>query len=73
MTELTPKTRQELAAALIAKAWESESFRQELLSHPKDAIAKRLGIDLAESIDIRVVQETPNNLYLVLPMNPDNT
>ncbi|MEQ9367543.1 MAG: NHLP leader peptide family RiPP precursor [Coleofasciculus chthonoplastes F3-SA18-01] len=73
MTEPTPKNRQDLAAAIIAQAWENERFRQELLSHPKDAIAKLLGINLAENLDIRVVQETPQNLYLVLPVKPDNT
>ena len=73
MTEPTPKTRKDLAAELIAKAWENESFRQELLSHPKDAIAKILGTKLAENLEVRVVQETPQNLYLVLPVKPDNT
>lgn len=76
MTEITPKTRQDLAAELIAKAWENERFRQKLLSNPKDAkdaIAKILGTQIAEDIEIRVVQETPNNLYLVLPVKPDNT
>lgn len=73
MTEQTPKTGKDLEAEIIAKAWEDESFRQELLSNPKEAIAKRLGAKLAESLEVRVVQETPNNLYLVLPVKPDVT
>ena len=71
MTEQTPKTRKDLEAEIIAKAWEDEQFRQELLSNPKEAIAKTLGAKLAENLEIRVVQETPNNLYLVLPVKPD--
>ncbi len=73
MTEPIPKTRKDLEAEIIAKAWEDEQFRQELISNPKEAIAKTLGAKLAENLEIRVVQETPNNLYLVLPVKPDDT
>jgi hypothetical protein len=73
MTEQTPKTRKDLEAKIIAKAWEDEVFRQELLSNPSKAIAKTLGAKLAENLEIRVVQETPNNLYLVLPVKPNDT
>jgi hypothetical protein len=73
MTEQTPKTRKDLEAEIITKAWEDERFRQELLSNPKEAIAKTLGAKLAENLEIRVVQETPNNLYLVLPVKPNDT
>ena len=73
MTEQIPKTRKDLEAEIIAKAWEDEQFRQELLSNPKEAIAKTLGAKLAENLEIKVVQETPNNLYLVLPVKPNDT
>lgn len=73
MTEQTPKTRKGLEAEIIAKAWEDEQFRQELISNPKEAIAKTLGTKLPENQEVRVVQETPNNLYLVLPVKPDDT
>jgi hypothetical protein len=71
MTEQTPKTPKDLEPEIIAKAWENEQFRQELLSNPKEAIAKTLGAKLAENLEVRVVQETPNSLYLVLPVMPD--
>lgn len=70
MIEQTPKTCKDLEAEIIAKAWEDERFRQELLSNPKEAIAKTLGVKLAENLEVRVVQETSNNLYLVLPVKP---
>jgi len=73
MTEQIPKTRKNLEAEIIAKAWEDERFRQELISNPKEAIAKTLGAKLAENLEIKVVQETPNNLYLVLPVKPNDT
>ncbi|MBD0361280.1 MAG: NHLP leader peptide family natural product precursor [Coleofasciculus sp. C3-bin4] len=73
MAEQTPKTRKDLEAKIIAKAWEDEVFRQELLRNSSEAIAKTLGAKLAENLEIRVVQETPNNLYLVLPVKPDDT
>jgi hypothetical protein len=73
MTEQIPKTRKDLEAEIIAKAWEDEQFRQELISNPKKAIAKTLGAKLAENLEIRVVQETPDNLYLVLPLKPHDS
>jgi hypothetical protein len=73
MTEQIPRTRKDLEAEIIAKAWGDERFRQELLSNPKEAIAKTLGAKLAENLEIRVVQETPDNLYLVLPVKPNDT
>jgi hypothetical protein len=73
MTERITKTRKDLEAEIIAKAWEDEQFRQELLSNPQEAIAKTLGAKLAGNLEIRVVQETPNNLYLVLPVKPGHT
>jgi len=34
-----PMTREELQAKLIAKAWQDESFKQELLSNPTAVVA----------------------------------
>ncbi len=63
-------TRKEFEEKIIARAWQDESFKQELLSNPKVVLEKE-GINLPASMELRVVEETPTTFYLVLPVNPD--
>ncbi|NMG05529.1 NHLP leader peptide family RiPP precursor [Brasilonema sp. UFV-L1] len=64
------KTRQEFEADLVAKAWKDDAFKQELLSNPKAIIAKESGVQVPDNIEVRVLEENPNILYLVLPVKP---
>ncbi len=52
---------------IIAKAMKEETFRQELLSNPKVAIERALGISVPQGVTIAVHQDTPTTLHLVLP------
>jgi hypothetical protein len=63
-------TRFEFEQKLIQQAWEDETFKQELLSNPKAVYARESGEELPKDIEIEVVQETANKVYLVLPTNP---
>ena len=40
------KNPQEAINELITKAWENETFKQELLSNPKAAIEKEFGVTI---------------------------
>ena len=53
---------------IVNKAAEDEAFKQQLLSNPKTAITKELNVDLPADLQIEVVQQTPQKLYLVLPL-----
>ena len=64
------KTRQEFEADIVAKAWQDEAFKQELLSNPKATLTKEFGTPIPDSIQVRVLEENPNTLYLVLPVKP---
>jgi hypothetical protein len=68
-TEL--KQRKELEAQFIAKAWEDDKFKQELINNPKTAFGKAMGASLPENIQIQVMEETPTTYYLVIPQNPE--
>ena len=63
------QTRRELEANLIAKIWQDEAFKQQLMSNPKSAITE-VGISLPENIEIEVIEETSNKFYLVIPQPP---
>ncbi len=52
---------------IVIRTWEDEEFKQELLSDPKPAIEQATGEKLPEDLVIRVVEETPNTRYLMLP------
>lgn len=63
-------TRFEFERKLIERALEDENFKQELLSNPKAVFAKESGEQLPKDIEIEVIQETANKVYLVLPNSP---
>lgn len=66
-------TRFEFEQKLIQQAWENEAFKQELLNNPKAVYARESGQELPKDIEIEVIQETANKVYLVLPNIPDST
>jgi hypothetical protein len=70
MPEQTTLTRNELEAKIIAKAWQDEAFKQELLSNPKAVFSREMGQSIPDEVEIEVIEENPTTLYMVLPMKP---
>jgi hypothetical protein len=62
--------RYQFEQKLIERAWEDENFKQELLSNPKAVYARESREELPKDVEIEVLQETANKVYLVLPPNP---
>jgi Nitrile hydratase, alpha chain len=60
-------SRAEMERRLIERSLQDEAFRQRLLDDPKGAIEQELETQLRESIEVRVVQESAETIYLVLP------
>jgi Nitrile hydratase, alpha chain len=72
MNEKTPqRSRQEIEAHLVAKTWKDESFKQQLLSNPKAVIEKEFGVQLPAELNVQIVEEDAQTLYINLPMRPD--
>ncbi|OKH45988.1 NHLP leader peptide family natural product precursor [Calothrix sp. HK-06] len=59
----------DLQADIVAKSWKDEAFKQELLSNPNAAL-KALGVEVPSNIEVQVIEETANKVYLVLPVKP---
>ncbi|MFZ4931657.1 NHLP leader peptide family RiPP precursor [Chryseobacterium sp. Mn2064] len=59
---------------IINKAWEDESFKQELIANPAQAIEKLSGKPFdAKGSNIVVTDQTaPNTVYINIPANPGN-
>lgn len=62
--------RQQIEAHIIAQAWKSEAYKQELLSNPRAVIGKEFAVQLPAQVSVKVFEETPNSLYFVIPNRP---
>ncbi len=69
MTQSSIASRKELEAQLIARAWQDGEFKQRLIADPNGTIAEATGRPIPPGVEIRVMEETPTTLYLVLPQN----
>ena len=69
MTEASGSiSRAEIKRTLVQRSMEDEDFRQRLLDDPKAAVEQELGTQLPEGVEVRVVQESGQSIYLVLPV-----
>ena len=59
--------RAEVERRLVQRSIEDEDFRQRLLDAPKGTLEQELGGRLPEGFEVRVVQESADTIYLVLP------
>jgi len=69
MSEAPARTRDELEAQIVARAWADEAFRERLKTDPHAAVAEETGFLIPEAIEVEVVEETPEKGYLVIPLN----
>lgn len=58
---------------IIKKAWEDAAFKEQLLANPKAAVLEAFGIDVPDTLEVEVVEDTANKLFFVLPQNPEVT
>ena len=60
-------SRAEMERTLVQTSLQDDSFRQRLLDDPKAAVEQELGRRLPEGVEVRVVEESAQTIYLVLP------
>ncbi|NLI12724.1 MAG: NHLP leader peptide family natural product precursor [Peptococcaceae bacterium] len=68
--EKKPTTRNEFEEQIIKRAQSDKDFKEALIENPKGALG-RLGVQLSEDVEVKVVEESAKVVYLVLPVNPD--
>ena len=64
------RKRKEFEADLITKAMEDDDFRKELLVSPQEVIEKETGKKIPEGLKVKVIEEEPNSVTIVLPRKP---
>ena len=67
MSEATGGGRAEMERRLIQRSLQDESFRQRLLKDPRATVEQELGVQLPADVQVQVVEETADTIYLVLP------
>jgi hypothetical protein len=66
MTQERPR-QQDASRQLAERAAHDPRFRQQLIDNPRQAVQEELGMDIPEDIEITVLEETPSQVYVVLP------
>lgn len=56
---------------IITRAKEDPEFKQHLLRNAKEVFEQELGQKLPESLEIVALQQSPQKLYITLPMTRD--
>ena len=72
---MADQTRQSIESKIVARALKDEPFKQQLLNNPnvaKTELEKELGQKFTGDIQVKVLQETANTAYIVLPYIPSN-
>jgi nitrile hydratase alpha subunit len=69
MSEAAASTRREFEAQIVARAWADEGFRERLKTDPRGAVRELTGISVPDSVEIEVLEKTPEKGYLVFPLN----
>ena len=67
------ESRKDFEIKLLNKAGTDEAFRQQLLSNPKAVVEQELGEALPKGMDVKIIQEPANTLYIVLPTKTESS
>lgn len=64
-----PTGRAEIERRIVDRAQSDAEFRARLIEDPRGAVGELLGVALPESIEVQVVQERPDLMCVVLPVD----
>ena len=61
-------SRKDVREALVRTALKDEFFRESLVANPKLAVERALGTKLPTNMDVVVLEDTDDKMFIVLPM-----
>ena len=64
---MTKLTIREARQRLAEKALADEAFRKKLVENPKACVEEEFGVSIPDHIELSVLEETPEKVFLVLP------
>lgn len=63
-------SEKDLREQVIEKAWTDQEFKKKLLANPESAIEDAFGVKIPQGYKLKVLEETDDTFYLVLPQSP---
>lgn len=66
---MTPEEWEKKWTRAITRAWTDNSFKERLLTNPKDAL-KEVGVQVPANVDVKIAEESPTVMNLTLPAKP---
>ena len=63
---------QALNPQIIARAMQDADYRQTLLADPRAALGQAFGQELPAHIHVRVIEQAPDTIYLLLPRDSES-
>jgi hypothetical protein len=64
-----PTRRAEIESRVVHRAWADADFLDRLRSDPRATLAEELGVSLPRRLEVMVVEERPDLLCIVIPVN----
>jgi hypothetical protein len=66
--------RDDFEARIVQKAWTDPAYRRRLLANPKQVLSEELGkikegVSIPANVKVTVLEEKPDQIYLVIPLN----
>jgi len=61
-------SRKDVREALVRTALKDELFRESLVANPKLAVERALGTNLPDKMEVVVLQDAEEKMFIVLPM-----
>lgn len=65
------ENRKQSETKLLEKAARDPEFKRALMADPRGTIEKEFGVVLPANIKLNILEEKPNDFYVVLPLNPE--
>lgn len=65
-----PVTRGQLMDKIVEQAQGNPEYYDELMKDPRNLMARQLGTSIPENVNIKVLEETADTYYVVLPYAP---
>jgi hypothetical protein len=67
-----PTSRDDIERQVAERAAHDPEFRRALIADPSGALKRELGVEVPESVTFTVLEESPTQVYLVLPQGVES-
>ncbi len=63
-------TRGQLLDKIVEQAESNPDYYHQLMKDPRNLMSRQLGTAIPSNVNVKVIEETPDTYYIVLPYKP---